>query len=196
MSNKKIGCGCLGCSIPLLTFIILLVLIVPLSIYGVINGAFGNNFIPPPEVELPAEVIFHKEYGRKASEVAPFFGVRPEAVLKTLTFLDSGGNACLVLLSQASHVDEKDLAEEFSPGFPIRLAKAAEVLELTGHEIGGVPPFGAKLPLFIDSACLKFGNILVAAGVPSVSVKLAASDLLNACPGAKVVTVSGKQLSK
>lgn len=59
MSNKKIGCGCLGCSIPLATFIILIVLIVPLSVYGIINGAFGNEIIHPPEVELPASVIFH-----------------------------------------------------------------------------------------------------------------------------------------
>jgi F-type H+-transporting ATPase subunit a len=59
VSNKKVGCGCLGCSIPLLTFIVLLVLIIPLSIFGIINGAFGKNFIPPPQVELPAEIIFH-----------------------------------------------------------------------------------------------------------------------------------------
>ena len=59
MSNKKIGCGCLGCSIPLLTFIVLLVIILPLSIFGVINGAFGKNFIPAPHVELPAEIVFH-----------------------------------------------------------------------------------------------------------------------------------------
>ncbi|MDD5190914.1 MAG: F0F1 ATP synthase subunit A [Dehalococcoidales bacterium] len=59
MSNKKIGCGCLGCSIPLLTFIILLVIILPLSIFGVMNGAFGSKGIPAPKVELPAEVIFH-----------------------------------------------------------------------------------------------------------------------------------------
>ncbi len=59
MSNKKVGCGCIGCSIPLLTFIILLVVIVPVSIFGIINGAFGKQYIPAPEVKLPAEVIFH-----------------------------------------------------------------------------------------------------------------------------------------
>ena len=56
---KKIGCGLIGCSIPLLTFIILLVVIVPTSIFGVISGAFGKKLIPPPTVDLPASVIFH-----------------------------------------------------------------------------------------------------------------------------------------
>jgi len=57
--EKKIGCGCIGCAIPLATFILLLVVIVPVSIFGVINGAFGKHLIDPPRVELPASPIFH-----------------------------------------------------------------------------------------------------------------------------------------
>jgi len=57
--GKKIGCGCIGCAIPLTTFIILLVVIIPASIIGIIKGAFVNKSIPPPAVELPASAIFH-----------------------------------------------------------------------------------------------------------------------------------------
>jgi F-type H+-transporting ATPase subunit a len=57
--GKKIGCGLFGCAIPLVTFIILLVAIVPASIFGIISGAFGKKSIPAPTVELPASVIFH-----------------------------------------------------------------------------------------------------------------------------------------
>jgi F-type H+-transporting ATPase subunit a len=57
--EKKIGCGCIGCAIPLATFIILLVVIVPVSIFGIINGAFGKKVIGAPTVELPASPIFH-----------------------------------------------------------------------------------------------------------------------------------------
>ena len=57
--GKKIGCGLLGCAIPLATFIILLVVIIPTSIFGIISGAFGKKFIPAPTVELPASVVFH-----------------------------------------------------------------------------------------------------------------------------------------
>ncbi len=69
MSNKKVGCGCIGCSIPLATFIILLILVVPLSIYGLLGGGLGSSLfgfkmpdwltVSPPHVVLPAEVIFH-----------------------------------------------------------------------------------------------------------------------------------------
>jgi F-type H+-transporting ATPase subunit a len=65
VSKKRVGCGCLGCSIPLITFIILLVLIVPISIWGFKLGGFthSNNpqqaYVPPVNISLPAEVIFH-----------------------------------------------------------------------------------------------------------------------------------------
>jgi F-type H+-transporting ATPase subunit a len=57
--GKKIGCGLFGCAIPLLTFIILLVVIIPSTVFGIIYGAFGKKSIPAPTVELPAAVVFH-----------------------------------------------------------------------------------------------------------------------------------------
>ena len=65
MSKKKIGCGCLGCSIPLFTFIVLVILIIPISIWGFKLGGFAHSknpsqaFVPPINISLPAEVIFH-----------------------------------------------------------------------------------------------------------------------------------------
>jgi F-type H+-transporting ATPase subunit a len=55
--GKKIGC--LGCAIPLASVIILLVIIVPVSIFGIISGAFVNKSIPAPTVELPSSTIFN-----------------------------------------------------------------------------------------------------------------------------------------
>ena len=65
MGKKKIGCSFLGCSIPLITFIIILVAIIALSVYGFTKGGFAHSadqtkaFISSLEVSLPAEVMFH-----------------------------------------------------------------------------------------------------------------------------------------
>ena len=64
MSKKRVGCGCLGCSIPLITFIILLIVIVPISVWGFKLGGFahsnpGEAFISKLEISLPAEAIAH-----------------------------------------------------------------------------------------------------------------------------------------
>jgi F-type H+-transporting ATPase subunit a len=60
--------GCLGCSLPVLIFFI--VLTVALLVVGFLSGALGQSLIkglnvpswlkvPPPEVALPAEAVFH-----------------------------------------------------------------------------------------------------------------------------------------
>ena len=48
--GKKIGCGLFGCAIPMVTFIVLLVVIIPTSIFGIISGVFGKKFIQAPTV--------------------------------------------------------------------------------------------------------------------------------------------------
>ena len=64
MSKKKIGCGCLGCSIPLITFIVLVVLISPHIYLGIQARWFytqqysAQAYVPPVNISLPAEVIF------------------------------------------------------------------------------------------------------------------------------------------
>jgi prolyl-tRNA editing enzyme YbaK/EbsC (Cys-tRNA(Pro) deacylase) len=141
-------------------------------------------------LKIPGQVVHHSDYGRKAEEIAPLFGVKKDAVLKTLTFLNSAGKACLVLVPMNRTIDEGKLAAVFGPG--ARLAKAAEVHALTKHEIGGVP-ITANLPLFVDSSCLANPEILVSAGHPEVSVKLASSDLFRLRPDAKKVDFSAPE---
>jgi F-type H+-transporting ATPase subunit a len=69
VSKKRVGCGCLGCSIPFLTFIILMVLLIPLSVVGFMYGGIGKNFtglvapswmaVSQPQISVPSEAIFH-----------------------------------------------------------------------------------------------------------------------------------------
>ncbi|MCX6003674.1 MAG: F0F1 ATP synthase subunit A [Chloroflexi bacterium] len=65
MSNKKVGCGCIGCSIPLVVFITILVVIISLSVFGFMKGGLANRdnidkaFINELDIKLPAEVIFN-----------------------------------------------------------------------------------------------------------------------------------------
>jgi F-type H+-transporting ATPase subunit a len=64
-NEKKKGCGCLGCSIPWITLIIILVLIIPMSVWGFMNGGLyhsivaGETFIKEFHVVLPADILFN-----------------------------------------------------------------------------------------------------------------------------------------
>jgi prolyl-tRNA editing enzyme YbaK/EbsC (Cys-tRNA(Pro) deacylase) len=136
------------------------------------------------KLRIPCQLILHKDYGRKAEEVAPLFGVGKNDALKVLTFLSDSGKACLVILPKNSEVDEEKLSDSF--GEKLRLAKSPEVRKITGEEIGGVTPFGKDLPVFIDSSCLQKKFVLVSAGVPDASIKLAGADLAKALPKARL----------
>src|SRR3546814_14958822 len=60
-----------------------------------------------------------------------------------------------------------------------RMLGADEVMELTGHPIGGVCPFGLKtpLPIYCDISLRTFDVIYPAAGSRTASVRIAPSAL-------------------
>jgi prolyl-tRNA editing enzyme YbaK/EbsC (Cys-tRNA(Pro) deacylase) len=67
-------------------------------------------------------------------------------------------------------------------------ASAADTVELTGMEIGGVTPFGlpAAVPLWIDAAVMTRPEVIVGGGSRSIKIRVAPAALA-ALPGADVV---------
>ena len=66
--------------------------------------------------------------------------------------------------------DARKLAAHFSVGKKkIRLADGAAVLNITGFEIGGVPPIGhpVRLRTIIDDSLARFEKVWAAAGAPN-----------------------------
>ena len=49
-----------------------------------------------------------------------------------------------------------------------------EVAEITGHEVGGVCPFGLKspLPVYCDQSLRRFAEVLPAAGATNAAVRI------------------------
>ncbi len=141
------------------------------------------------ERRIPCELVLHKDYGRRAEDVAPLVGVRKDAVLKTLTFVGRSGKASLVIIPADAKVDEGKLEKIL--GERARLAKAPEVATLTGHKIGGVP-LTAHLPALADKTCFSFQKVLLSAGVPDASVKISPQDILRARPDIAVADVAAR----
>ena len=54
-----------------------------------------------------------------------------------------------------------------------------QVLEVTGHPIGGVCPFGLKqaIPVYLDKSLRQYETVFPAAGAPDTAVKLAVEEL-------------------
>jgi prolyl-tRNA editing enzyme YbaK/EbsC (Cys-tRNA(Pro) deacylase) len=105
---------------------------------------------------------------------AEAYGVEPGRIAKTLS-LRVGQRVVLIVTSGTSRMDNKKVKALFG-GKP-KMLGLEEVAEITGHEVGGVCPFGLKVPLAVYcDICLKaFDEVVPAAGSTHSAVRIAPS---------------------
>jgi prolyl-tRNA editing enzyme YbaK/EbsC (Cys-tRNA(Pro) deacylase) len=103
---------------------------------------------------------------------AAAFGVEPGRIAKTLS-LRTGDRVVLLVTSGTSRMDNRKVKAMLG-GKP-KMLGADEVAVLTGHEVGGVCPFGLKapLPVYCDVSLKAYDEVLPAAGSPHSAVRIA-----------------------
>ena len=102
---------------------------------------------------------------------AEAYGVEPGRIAKTLS-LRIGERVILIVASGTSRMDNKKVKAVFG-GKP-KMLGLEEVAEITGHEVGGVCPFGLKapLPVYCDVSLKAFDLVVPAAGSTHSAVKI------------------------
>jgi prolyl-tRNA editing enzyme YbaK/EbsC (Cys-tRNA(Pro) deacylase) len=103
---------------------------------------------------------------------AQAYGVEPERIAKTLS-LRIGERVVLLVASGTSRMDNKKVKTLF--GEKPKMLGLDEVTEITGHEVGGVCPFGLKtpLPIYCDVSLQAFDEVVPAAGSIHSAVRIA-----------------------
>src|SRR5215472_16288485 len=103
---------------------------------------------------------------------AEAYGVEPGRIAKTLS-LRIGERVILIVASGTSRMDNKKVKAQFG-GKP-KMLGLEEVADITGHEVGGVCPFGLKapLPIYCDVSLRAFDIVVPAAGSIHSAVKIA-----------------------
>jgi len=99
------------------------------------------------------------------------YGVEPARIAKTLS-LRIGERVVLIVTSGTSRMDNKKVKTLFG-GKP-KMLGLDEVADITGHEVGGVCPFGLKapLPVYCDISMKAFDIVVPAAGSTHSAVKI------------------------
>ena len=97
-------------------------------------------------------------------------GVEPGRIAKTLA-VRVGDRTILVVARGDARLDNQKSKAEFG-GRP-RMLGAEEALELTGHPVGGVCPFGlaTPLPVYLDVSLKAFDIVYPAGGSLNTSVR-------------------------
>ncbi|WP_040209017.1 YbaK/EbsC family protein [Neobacillus jeddahensis] len=111
-------------------------------------------------------------------EAAATIGVIPARIAKTLSFRGSEETAMLIVAAGDAKIDNKKFRQKF--GFKARMLTPDEVLEQTGHAIGGVCPFGLKndLPVFLDVSMERFVTLFPACGSKNSAIELTKEELV------------------
>jgi prolyl-tRNA editing enzyme YbaK/EbsC (Cys-tRNA(Pro) deacylase) len=103
---------------------------------------------------------------------AQAYGVEPARIAKTLS-LRVGERVVLIVTSGTSRMDNRKVKALFG-GKP-KMLGLEEVAAITGHEVGGVCPFGLKtpLPVYCDVSLKAFDIVVPAAGSTHSAVRIA-----------------------
>jgi prolyl-tRNA editing enzyme YbaK/EbsC (Cys-tRNA(Pro) deacylase) len=88
--------------------------------------------------------------------------VEPGRIAKTLAFRLNDGRVVILVTRGDTRIDHRKFKAVFGRG---RMLSADEVVELTGHPVGGVCPFGLSrpIPIYLDASLQDFDEVLPAA---------------------------------
>jgi prolyl-tRNA editing enzyme YbaK/EbsC (Cys-tRNA(Pro) deacylase) len=109
---------------------------------------------------------------------AKALGVEPGQIAKTLT-VRAGDHLFLLCTRGNARLDNRKCKDEL--GARPRMLGPEETLELTGHPVGGVCPFGLKnpLPVYLDVSLRAFDLVYPAGGSLNTSVEVETSRLFD-----------------
>lgn len=111
---------------------------------------------------------------------AAALGVSTDEVIKTMIFFISD-RPHTVITHGTAPVRDRALADFFGVGKrQIRLARAAEVLAITGYPAGGVPPFGhlQPTPVLLDRSLLVFEVVYGGGGDDRTMMRVRTTELV------------------
>ena len=108
---------------------------------------------------------------------AEAIGVIPARIAKTLSFRGEGDQAILIVAAGDAKIDNKKFRHTF--GFKARMLSAEEVVEQTGHVIGGVCPFGLAndLNVYLDVSMKRFETLFPACGSTNSAIELTCDEI-------------------
>ncbi len=128
------------------------------------------------ENNLDYEIFEMDESTATVELAAKAHGVEPALIAKSIAMQLKDRNILIVTKGDA-RIDNRKYKDTFKT--KCKMLKADVVLEVTGHPVGGVCPFGLKseLDIFLDTSLKDFEYIYPAAGSTNSSIKITPDEL-------------------
>ena len=103
-------------------------------------------------------------------------GVEGARIAKTLSFRTEEG-CMLILAAGDARIDNRKFKDKFH--FKAKMPSADEVLEMVGHPVGGVCPFGINegVSVYLDESLKRFDTVFPACGSANSAIELTIPEL-------------------
>lgn len=107
---------------------------------------------------------------------AQALGVDGARIAKTLSF-KTDESCMLILAAGDARIDNRKFKDRFH--FKAKMPSADEVLEMVGHPVGGVCPFGINdgIPVYLDESLKRFETVFPAVGSGNSAIELNLDEL-------------------
>ena len=107
---------------------------------------------------------------------AKALGVEGARIAKTLSFKTADG-CMLILAAGDARIDNHKFKEKFH--MKAKMLSADEVLELVGHPVGGVCPFGVNdgVTVYLDESLRRFETVFPACGSSNSAIEVTIPEL-------------------
>jgi Cys-tRNA(Pro) deacylase len=131
---------------------------------------------------IPFRLFRHPGPVRSLEQAARERGQQQDQVIRSILFRLAKGEYAMVLIAGKRQVSWRALRHYLGQS-RLTMAREAEVLSVTGYELGAVAPFGLPSPLRIlvdQNVAGQKGEISIGSGVRGTTVILHAHDLLRA----------------
>lgn len=124
------------------------------------------------------DILEYEQISATVDQAALALNVIPARIAKTLSFKDKEGKAFLVVTAGDVKVDNKKFKDQFE--VKAKMLNAEEVVEQTGHVVGGVCPFGLAhdLDIFLDISMQRFQTVFPACGSINSAIELTCDEVM------------------
>ncbi|WP_322905489.1 YbaK/EbsC family protein [Paenibacillus campi] len=126
-----------------------------------------------------ADILEFATSSATVQEAADTIGVIPARIAKTLSFRghETDEHALLIVAAGDARIDNKKFRTTFT--LKPRMLSPEDVLQQTGHAIGGVCPFGLAHPLkvYLDESLKRFDTVFPACGSSNSAIELTLPEL-------------------
>lgn len=105
-------------------------------------------------------------------------GVEGARICKTLSFKDNDGGCILIQTAGDTKIDNRKFKDTF--GFKAKMLTQDEVIEFTGHAIGGVCAFAIENPavkIYCDESMKRFETVFPACGSSNSAIEFTCDEL-------------------